>query len=143
MGMHNLDYLISGLFISLGSAIVGGFFSVIAWVGVVSNLPRGGRWKVPAVLYTYSAAAFLGFAAFVVFMALPSHTPGSEALSPDAFLLCWLSFVVAGFVFVLISMLLAYRYSGPGRRFILVGSIVLIVVNGLGFVVFAYMHGNR
>jgi hypothetical protein len=75
-------------------------------------------------------------------MALPSHTPGTEVLSPDAFLRCWLSFAVAGFVCVFISMLLAYRYSGPGRGFILVGTIVLFVINVLGFIAFTYMHGN-
>jgi hypothetical protein len=142
MWFGGLEYILPGVFVSLGCAVIGCFFSLIAWIGVVSNLPKGQRWNIPSMLYTLSASSFLGLAGLLLYFNLRPDAPGIGVFSDEMLSRLWTSSMVAGFVFVLITMLLAYLYSGPGRRFILVGTILLFLINALGFIGFTLMHGS-
>jgi hypothetical protein len=141
MGMHGLDSLVSGLFVTFASMLLGGLFVVLALIADAFDADAfepsyDKRWRVPAALYALIAASFLDLAGYILLLNVPSELPGYGVVPTVLFDRVWSGLLITDFVLVLISMVLAFRHTGLGRRTLLVGSIVLFVINILGFIIY-------
>jgi hypothetical protein len=135
LGIERADFLIPALFVTACSALVGGIFTLLAWIAFACDPDNKRRWRIPLAIYTLAASSFLDWIGYFL---LPS-VPSVSVASLDRL---WSFVLVSGFVFVLVSLFLAIRYSGPARGTLLVGSVVLFLVNALGYIVFLYLRSN-
>ena len=113
----------------------GGLISLLAWGIVLARCWQKRSWKIPMALSLFTAAVCVPFFALHVLswgfwydvktkaILEVSLTPAME-----------LAFIIVSFLCLLLSLVFLYGYRGPGRRTLQVGSIVLIVVDCLGFI---------
>ncbi len=131
---------IPGLFVTVATAFLGGPFVLIVWLGIAFEPPNHWRWKMPAALYALAAASFSGSIGYVIFLNCP---PAWYGLPQENVLrMIWVYTMIAGFVSVLANGALLLKYSGPGKRVLTIGSIVLFIVNLIGFMGYVSMSGN-
>lgn len=133
---QGLDILVPFLFVTFASIFVGGFFVVFAWVAEASEPSYSKKRRIPAPLYALAAASSLPLIGYVLISNLPSGEP--ENLKR-----IYSGFILAGFAFLLISIVHSIRHTGGGRGTLLVGSATLLTVNVIGLLMYLYMYRNR
>lgn len=117
---------VPAFFITAFTNLLGGILLVSAWVKFTSERSPDGKRSVPAALNMFTAAVFLDWIGIIFFLLAP------EGLQE----IVWSLFLVSSFAFVIACVALVRRGSWPGRRIVQVGSVSLLVVNVLGFIVF-------
>ncbi len=142
MGMHDLDFLIPGMLVSFGTAAIGAPFVAMVWFGIAFEPPNHWQWKMPTALYTFAVASFIDLIAYILFLNFPAVVPGFGAVPLDLPLRMWIFLMIVGFVFLLITALFLFRFSGPGKRVLMVGSGILFTVNLIGFIAHQLMPHN-
>ena len=137
MWFQNFYILIPALFVTQCTIGLGSIFVVVSWIQVIFERVTKARWENPAALYALTIAVFLDVAA-----SHSLHAPRGDLLYSESDYLCLL-FMIASFAFVLLSMFLVRKASGPGTRTVRIGSGVLRVIAALGFVGFVFHRIQR
>ncbi len=114
----------------------GGLISLLAWGIVLARCWQKRSWKIPMALYLFTIAVCVDFFGLHVLSYGFWYDMKSKAILGVSLSATWwwLAFLIISFVCLLLSLVCLYGYRGPGRRTLQVGSIVLIVVDCLGFI---------
>jgi hypothetical protein len=123
-------------FIAICSSLLGFPFLLVAWTYVASPQGKNARGRIPTALYAFTVSVLLNMIGvvfgFTIAHDLPDDRPGMW-LKECAFPL----FLVAAFVFLIISMVLMHRDSWQGKKNLQVGSKGLFIIAMLGFIWFS------
>jgi hypothetical protein len=137
MWMEVLKIDIPGFFVTAATAFLGAPFLLIVWFGIAFEPPNHWQWKMPAALYAFAGATFSDSIGYLLLLNCPSAWYGLP--QETTLRMIWVFTMIVGFVFVLVTCVLLLRYSGPGKRVLTVGSIILFVINLIGFMGYVAM----
>jgi hypothetical protein len=144
MGWGGFAFFFPALFVTVGTIGLGSLFASMAWAGIVRASATTEHWRIPAALYAFTSAVFLDLIGLAVLWLIPSDLLNYEVIGAPLSHLVWSLFLVASFVFVTISMVLARKNVEPAKDAVKSGSRALFVIDVLGFVwFFASSHGMR
>jgi len=122
------------LFIAVVSIFVGVPTVLIAWVDIINERVTANNWRIPTALHAFTASVLMYLASLFSSRIIPSellHDSTAGVRSVQYVMAC---FIICGFIFLIISMVLVRRNSGPGTRVLKIGSKVLVVIALLGFI---------
>jgi hypothetical protein len=143
MGWEGFAFFFPALFVTVGTIGLGGLFVLTAWADVVRASATPDQSRRPAALFPFTAAVLLDLIGLVCLWMIPTAVLNYEVIGTPLSHLVWSLFLVASFVFVIISMVLARKSLGSGK-IVQSGSRALLVIDVLGFIWFlASSHGTR
>lgn len=136
MGLEGLIWVIPVL-TALGVACLGGLFALIGWIKIATDPRRTSDRKIPMALYAFSASVCMDIAVYAILWA----RRGSDMPQGMIWKIELSHFIlslgpIVSLLFLLISIFLVRRDSSSARGVVKAGSIVLFVVNVVGFILF-------
>jgi hypothetical protein len=139
-----MAFYLPALFVTVGTIGLGGLFLSLALADVVRASATNGHRGIPPALRIFSFAVFLDLIALVCLWMIPTALLNYEVIGTPLSHLVWSLFLVASFVLVIISIVLAQKSSGPEKDFVQSGSRALFAIDVLGFIWFlANSHGMQ
>jgi hypothetical protein len=135
-GFEGLRLYVSAMLITWGTISVGGCFALAAWTMTGDESGDACPRKIPMSLLAFTASVSTDLVGFAIVVAL--H------LMKDSFLYgvsleqpVWQTALVLSFMLLLVGMVLLRRdASSAVRRVVKIGSIVVLIVNLLGLVLY-------
>jgi len=136
MGMEGLYFAIPAEFVSFSTIGLGTLFVLRALFIVFSRRIKGKQWRVHIALIPFTASVGVAFVGLVALKHIPYDLQDSKILGWNLVSFVWSCFLVGSSALVLLSLVLVRRDSGPTRHTVQTGSIVLLTVDVLGFLLF-------
>jgi hypothetical protein len=144
MGWEGFAFFFPALFVTVGTIGLGGLFVLTAWADRVRKSATTDHSRRPTALFLFTAVVLLDLIGLVSLWMIPTALLNYEVIGTPLSHLVWSLFLVASFVFVMISMVLAQKGFGPAKNSVQSGSRALFVIYVLGFIWFlASSHGAR
>jgi len=137
MQMEGLNFAIPAEFISFSTIGLGTLFVLRALFIVLSDRIKGRQWRVPIALIPFTASVGVAFIGLVALKHIPYEQLDSKILGWNLVSFVWSCFLIGSLAFVLLSVVLVRWDSGPAKHIVQMGSITLLVVAVLGFIMLA------
>jgi hypothetical protein len=128
MGMEGFSFGIPAMITTQLTIFVGGIFVLVGWAEVLSNGLANGYWKIPVALYVFTGSVGVELMGSIVLSEI-SPTESFQTVT-----LIWIAFLIASFILLLLSAVLAHQNSEPNKRTVQIGSKVLLAIATLGFI---------
>jgi hypothetical protein len=135
MWMRGLNFGIPVYFMTLWTIDFGRVMSFLAWAIVLYKYWKDRRKIIPIALYMFTAAVCVALVGYHVAWELPYDIRNKVVLGTSLQSAAKTAYLVVSFTFLILSLVCLRGYRGPGRRILQIGSIVLIVIQCLGFIV--------
>jgi hypothetical protein len=134
MWFSRLNFIIPAFWMTNCTIVLGGAFAAIAWAIVVSRHRRNSVTKIPIALYVFTVAVCIDIVGQYVRSYFPSSLAYKTIRGVPIDFSVWSLFLIASFMCLVLSLVCLSKYSGPGKRTLWVGSIILISIDCLGFI---------
>lgn len=128
MGLEIWDFTIPAFLLTGSTVVLGGIFVLAGWIKIAGDSKSATHRAVPIGLCMYTASVFSDLVGFGLFGALNND----ERLSQRV----WFIFLIISLMLVLASMIVVHLEPSSAQGVVKTGSIVLLVVNVLGFTLF-------
>jgi hypothetical protein len=132
MGLEGLP----AMFITLFTIGLGGLFGLLAWTSVSRERITLARRKIPAALHAFTASVGVELMGLIFLWTIPNDATDHEIFGTNLVSFIWCCFLIAGFVLLLLSMVLVRVNGGDRDGFVKAGSTALFVIAVLGFIWF-------
>jgi len=150
--LGGLGFVLAALFSMASTIGLGGVFVVMAWVQVLEMRAANGRCRVPAALYAFTASVCVDLLVFIGIIIASCNSVAISRNFPDLLdyklfgvILVdavWFFSLVVSFCFLIVSIVLVRRESGPGIRIMKIGSRILFITSLLGLIgIIAWLPG--
>ena len=134
MQMEGLNFAIPAEFVSFSTIGLGTLFVLRTLFIVLRDRIKGKQWRVPIALIPFTASVGVAFIGLVALKYIPHDLLGSKILGWNLVSFVWSCFLVGSSAFVLLSVVLVRKDSGPAKHTVRMGSITLLVIAVLGFI---------
>ena len=122
MGWGGFNLGVPAMFITMLTIGLGGLFVLIGWIIVLTDKGANTHWRNRTALYSLTASVGLELMGTIVLSQIPYDIQDHEILGTRLVTFVWSCFLIASFVFVTTSMLLARKDIGPVKRTVQNGS---------------------
>jgi hypothetical protein len=137
MQMEGLNFAIPAEFVSFSTIGLGTLFVLRALFIVLFDRIKGKQWSGPIALIPFTASVVVAFIGLVALEHIPYELLDSKILGLNLVSFVWSCFLIGSLAFALLIVVLLRWDSGPAKHTVEVGSITLLVVAVLGFIMFA------
>jgi len=128
MELKGFDFGIPALFIAISSTLVGGAFLIAALLDVVRQGGSRVGWNMPTAFYVLTSVVLMDMLALACLWAGPTDLLYSQSNYGSPI------FLGASFLFIITTVILVRKRSGPGTGIIRAGSKALLIIAVLGFI---------
>jgi hypothetical protein len=136
MQMEGLNFAIPAEFVSFSTIGLGTLFVLRAFFLVFFDRIKGKKWRVPIALIPFTASVGIAIIGLVALKHIPYELLDSKVVGWKLVSFVWSCFLIGSLAFVLLSVVLVRRDSGPAKHTVQMGSITLLAVAVLGFIMF-------
>jgi hypothetical protein len=112
----------------IGTVAIGALCLLLIWSSVIINRIKHGSWVISKAVWWFTGGVCIGLLGPFVDSKLPYQVKTDYA----AFFI--LVFLSASVISLSISNIMARRYPSAGSTFVVIGSIVLLTIDCLGFI---------
>jgi hypothetical protein len=134
MWFSGLNFGIPVYFMTLWTTDFGVVMSLLAWVIVLYKYWKGHCKIIPLALYMFTVAVCVDLVGSHVLSVVPYDIRNRVVLGTSLQSAAETAYLVVSFIFLILSLVCLRGYRGPGRRILQVGSVVLVVIQSLGFI---------
>jgi hypothetical protein len=135
MWFRGLNFAVPAFFMTLWTMHFGGASALLAWGVILYKYWMGHSKLIPSALYMFTVAVCVDFVGYHFLDRVPYDIRSKVVLGTSLVVAAWTAYLTVSLIFLILSLVCLRGYRGPGRRVLQTGSVFLVVVQSLGFIV--------
>jgi hypothetical protein len=141
MWLKGMDFALPAIILDQCTRLGGGFVALLAWSTVLYSYWKGKCNKIPIALYMFTIAVCANPVGSYFLDRIPYETQNKVVAGHQLLFTVWTAYLSVSFLFLILSLACLLNYYGPGKGVLAFGSIILILIFCVGFIVLAKLSG--